>query len=307
MGSNEILYVNRATGTVEKEVVYGEAAMRWLYCSKLGRWIEFFLSSNPIFSRLYGAVQSTILSKHKIEPFITKFNINMEEFMPQRGRTESDPYDTFNHFFIRNFRPDRRSFVRDARTMPAFCEGRYFGHSEVNEQVTIPVKGKYLSAASLLGDKWHKTFANGPLLIARLCPVDYHRFHFPDGGQILDKHRIYGRYHSVNPMSIVAIPKVFSANERQVTILDTSNFGKLAYIEVGAICVGKIVQTYEGDKFNRGDEKGYFLFGGSTVVVIGEPRAWIPDQDIIENTSKGIETYIRLGDSLASVRGSIHS
>ena len=94
---------------------------------------------------------------------------------------------------------------------------------------------------------------------------------------------------------------IFIKNERQISILDSENFGRLAYIEVGATCVGKIVQSHEEKTFNRGDEKGYFLFGGSTVIVIGQKGLWTPNQDILENTKQGVETYIKLGEEVGQI------
>jgi phosphatidylserine decarboxylase len=143
------------------------------------------------------------------------------------------------------------------------------------------------------------------LLLARLCPVDYHRFHFPDNGQVVEDYRIHGLFHSVNPLALKVKPDIFIQNERHVTILDTENFGKLAYIEVGAICVGKIIQStklHPSKTFSRGDEKGYFLFGGSTVIVLGEKGKWKPSVDIVDNTHQGIETYLHLGTSVAVLK-----
>ena len=90
-------------------------------------------------------------------------------------------------------------------------------------------------------------------------------------------------------------------NEREVTILETEHFGKLAYVEVGATCVGKIQQTHQGSTFERGDEKGMFLFGGSTVIVLGEPGRWAIDQRILDYTNEGVETYIKMGQTLGNV------
>jgi phosphatidylserine decarboxylase len=165
----------------------------------------------------------------------------------------------------------------------------------------VPVKGTALSAGALLeNEKWSKVFEGGPLLLARLCPTDYHRFHFPDKGQIIETYSIHGKLHSVNPLALKYKQEIFITNERQVSILDTENFGKLAYIEVGALCVGRIVQTYGTRKhFYRGEEKGYFLFGGSTVIVLGEPGSWIPDHDLLRQTEQGRETLIRLGEQVA--------
>ena len=132
--------------------------------------------------------------------------------------------------------------------------------------------------------------------------MDYHRYHFPDDGKIVDDYRVSGLYHSVNPLALKSKEDILITNERHVTILETKNFGKLAYIEVGAICVGKIIQSKPLDKgreFARGEEKGYFLFGGSTVIVIGEKGKWKPSADILMNTKKGMETYLHLGMSVA--------
>jgi phosphatidylserine decarboxylase len=138
------------------------------------------------------------------------------------------------------------------------------------------------------------------LLLARLCPVDYHRYHYPDGGKTQKHYSIHGQYHSVNPTALRFKEDIFISNERRVSILETKNFGKLAFIEVGAVMVGKIVQTHDETKaFRRGQEKGYFLFGGSTVIVLGEPGLWTPSKDLLENTKNGIETYIQLGDAVA--------
>ena len=102
-------------------------------------------------------------------------------------------------------------------------------------------------------------------------------------------------YHSVNPVALKSKSDVLATNERHITILDTKNFGKLAYVEVGAMCVGRIVLTHTEGEFLRGDEKGYFLFGGSTVVVLGQRGVWQPDAELLEQTSRKRETLVRLG------------
>ena len=122
----------------------------------------------------------------------------------------------------------------------------------------------------------------------------------PDNGKVIDHYPVHGRYDSVNPLALKLKNDIFIANERHVTLLQTENFGRLAYVEVGAICVGKIVQSHRWSKpFLRGEEKGYFLFGGSTVVLLGEKGAWKPSKDVVENTKNNIETYVTLGDEIA--------
>ncbi len=276
------------------EKVYGEAVLKWLYTSFWGCCL-MRPSIMALLSRIYGYFQSSPLSKRKIAPFIENFEICMDDFLPADGRGANDPYGHFNEFFIRRFKKGRRIFVQ-GKKIPAFSEARYFGHECINEQETVPVKGQFLTAFQILNhSKWYSCFEAGPLLIARLCPVDYHRFHFPDKGKILDFYPIKGGLHSVNPFALKKYPGIFMMNERQVSILETEIFGKLAYVEVGAMCVGKIFQSFKEKVFIRGQEKGYFLFGGSTILVFGEKGKWRPSLDIIENTNKGLETYLHLG------------
>ncbi len=295
-----IQFFNREKGVVEVEKVYGDRAIEWLYNSFPGRFFSNFLIKR-FFSKWYGMYQNTRLSHRKIQPFLTNYEISLDEYLPEtpNGNT-TVPYPTFNSFFCRQFKPGARPLSEVQGEMPAFAEARYFGHREISPSLTIPVKGEYLTASRLLADeRWAPLFQGGPILVARLCPVDYHRFHFPDDGRPLDHYRISGLFHSVNPLALKKKSDIFITNERHVTILDTVNFGKIAYIEVGAMFVGKIVQTFSKKVFRRGEEKGYFLFGASTVIVIGQKGLWYPTRDILENTEKGIETFVKLGTRVA--------
>jgi len=267
-----------------KEKIYGGAVLKWLYTSGLGKSLFPILTRRGV-SVLYGAYQAHQLSKKKVIPFIENFSIDMDEYI--------DPgFETFNDFFIRQFRVGKRNFTQDSDLMPAPCEARYLGYETITPDLTFPVKGEYLTAKKILNDhESYKYFEGGPLIVARLCPLDYHRFHFPDDGIVSDEFRVSGLFHSVNPFALKTIPEIFCANERHVSIFETKNFGKLAYIEVGAMCVGKIVQNYEGPEFKRGDEKGYFLFGASTVVLLGEPGKWKPSELMLEKTRNNEEVF----------------
>jgi len=299
--SDEIKYYNRSKGAVEVEKVYGGAMVKLMYSTLPGKFISPLIA-NKYLSKLYGATQNSLLTQLKVPKFVKNFHIDLNQY--EGGSVEVDKqelsYRNFNEFFIRKFKPGQRKFVPSDNIMGAFSEARYFGYDSMTDDVQVPVKGKYLRAEDLLGDsKEAEPFKNGPLLIARLCPVDYHRYHYPDSGKTLKSFPVKGQYHSVNPMALKAKEDIFIANERRVSILETENFGKLAYIEVGAVMVGKIVQSYNEDEaFSKGDEKGYFLFGGSTVIVVGEEGKWKPSSDVVENTKAGMETYIQLGDEV---------
>lgn len=304
MSSKEIIYFNRSTQSMETELVYGDSAIRFVYDNSFGQMLAPLIASKPV-SQLYGCYQDWSISKNKVPPFVDKFNIDLSIYKAGSVSAEKkeNSYKSFNEFFIRDFEANQRVFVSDENKMPAFCEARYFGHEEINSDVKIPVKGKLLNAKDLLGgSKWSQTFAGGPLLIARLCPVDYHRYHYPLSGETLESFQIKGQYHSVNPLALISKPEIFIINERRASILETEKFGKLAYIEVGAAMVGKIIQSHDETKsHSKGDEKGYFLFGGSTVILLGEKGKWSPSEDILSNTKSGFETYLHLGEEVASL------
>ena len=285
---------DRALGRTIEEKVYGDKWVRWLYETPAGNAVADGLLSRKLPSVLYGAWQASPMSRGKIAPFVRAYEIPMELF-------EAGPFANFNEFFIRKFRPGVRHFADAPGRMPAFCEARYLAWDRVHPEQLFPVKGTYLSPEALLGNPDEaRAFDGGALMIARLCPVDYHRFHFPDDGKVLRSWRVAGRYHSVNPAALRYRNDVFAINERQVSILETRNFGRIAYVEVGALCVGRIVQSFQGPEFRRGEEKGYLLYGGSTVIVLGQAGAWKPDADLTSRTAEKVETLVRLGEPVAS-------
>jgi len=298
----EIQVFNRYENRMDIEKVYGDGMVKFAYGNPIGRLLGPVIASK-IVSQLYGKSQDSSKSAQKVPPFIKNFNIPIDQY--QKGSFNENPIETsyrsFNEFFIRKFKDGQRTFTQKDHEMGAFAEARYFGHESMTDDLTIPVKGSMLRAVDLIGDaELAKDFIGGPLMIARLCPVDYHRYHYPDDGNTLQSFTIPGDLHSVNPLALKYRQDIFIKNERRVSILETEHFGKLAYIEVGATCVGKIVQSFDESKpFNKGDEKGYFLFGGSTVVVCGEQGRWTPANDMLENTKAGVETYIHLGDVVA--------
>ncbi len=297
-----IQFYNLKTRQVEKEEVYGDFWIRWFYGKKRNSKLHQFLTG-PLISKIYGFLQNTGWSRKKIAPFVKKYKIPMEVYQSGglQAESQSNSYRNFNEFFVRKFVPGKRPFDQDLDIMPAFCEARYLGHQMNHSENVFPVKGSYLSHDQLLGDDcpYRHDFESGPILIARLCPVDYHRFHYPDSGKLLWHKRISGALDSVNPVAILSRPTVFIQNERHINILETKNFGRLAYIEIGAMCVGKIIQSHHRKAFERGEEKGYFLFGGSCVVVLGQKNRWRPISEVLEQTSLNRECLVQLGRPIA--------
>ncbi|MBL4760857.1 MAG: phosphatidylserine decarboxylase [Mariprofundaceae bacterium] len=298
----EIQIFNRHENKMDIEKVYGDAVVKFAYANPIGRLLGSVIASKML-SQLYGKSQDSLKSGQKVAFFIKNFHIPIDQY--EKGSFKDNPvetsYQSFNEFFIRKFQEGQRTFTQKHDEMGAFAEARYFGHESMTDDLNIPVKGSMLRAVDLIGDgELAQDFIGGPLMIARLCPVDYHRYHYPDDGKTLKSFTVPGNLHSVNPLALKYRQDIFIKNERRVSILETEHFGKLAYIEVGATMVGKIVQSFDESKpFKKGDEKGYFLFGGSTVVLCGEKGKWAPSKDMLENTKAGIETYIQLGDAVA--------
>ena len=160
----------------------------------------------------------------------------------------------------------------------------------------MPVKSSQLAARALLAAAIDPTpYRGGSALVVRLAPYDYHRFHFPADGQVSQTQWIDGTYHSVNPVALARVPDVFHRNRRSVCELTTPAFGRIAYIEVGAINVASIVQTHSIGPCERGQEKGFFQFGGSTVVLLFEPGAIVFDSDLVADSAAGLEVHVRTG------------
>jgi phosphatidylserine decarboxylase len=253
------------------------------------------LESQPAYDWFVAALQHTRRSATKIEGFVRKHKIDMSEFEPVI-------YRSYAEFFTRRFRDGMRRFPRAPKSMGAFAEGRYFGWKALDPEQRFPIKNSSLNMEKILGNSSRvKPFIGGPVLLARLSPVDYHHLHYPDDGHTLSQYRIGGRLWTIHWKALQSKPDILFKNERAVQFLQTKNFGRLGFVEIGAMTVGRIIQVHESKKpFRRGDEKAYFNFGGSAVLVLGEKGRWIPTKDILQNTSDCVETYVRLGEPIAA-------
>jgi phosphatidylserine decarboxylase len=267
------------------------------YESHPRRSLTNWLQSHPAYDWLVAAYQDTRFSARKIKPFIEKHNIDMSEFDP-------GPYRTYAAFFERSFRPGARRFPTDPGSMGAFAEARYFAWDKLLPRQEFPIKGHSLSAEHILGSaEKARPFEGGPVILARLAPVDYHHLHYPDDGLTTENSRLGKRLWTVNSNALQNQPDILFRNERNIQILETRNFGRIAFIEIGALSVGRIVQVHPLERpFMRGEQKSIFRFGGSAVVLFGEPGAWRPSQDLLQKTSEEVETMVRLGEEIASVK-----
>jgi phosphatidylserine decarboxylase len=293
----EPLYFYRRGQTAkEEETVLGGGLMRWAYESSTGAWLTRFLFAQAWPSRLLGCLANTRFSRRQIAAVIRDLGIDAGEFADG-----VDSYPTFNAFFSRRLKATARPFAAEAEAIASPADGRVLVFPRLQKETVLPVKGKSFTVDSLLGQP-SPEFYDGSLAIVRLCPADYHRFHFPCDGAIIENRCIKGYYHSVNPFALATGVDVFGQNERHITMIESERLGRYGYIEVGAFGVGSIVQTFTGPAVRKGDEKGYFQYGGSTIVLVFQPEQIQFEKDLVEHSAEGVETFLKAGEVLGQCR-----
>lgn len=298
--TKEIIFLDRITKTIQTEKVYGRAYLEVLYGE--GRWSSFlssfclpFIACHPFASKLYGFLQKSRLSKAKVKPFIKEFQVDSSEFL-----LPVDSFCSFNDFFIRKLTAKARPIAsgEDVAILPA--DGRYLVYPNVAQADGFVVKGKKFVLEELLQSKeLAKDYLGGGMVIARLCPTDYHRFHFPCSCVPSKPKLLNGPLHSVNPLALRQRVEILSQNKRELTILQTEKFGQVLFLEIGATFVGAIHQTFSPcTPHAKGDEKGCFSFGGSSLIMLFEPGRILFDQDLIDASRQKLEVKGLMGQSL---------
>lgn len=263
--------------------------LKLLYGNPVGR-ASLKLLTQPIVSYLAGAALDHPLSTAAIPPFVLKKHIKMDDFA-------EETYRSFNAFFTRPIKPAARPIDRDPEALISPCDAKLFV-VPVTEEARFTVKGAEYSTAAFLGcRKLAAAYAGGQCLIFRLTPDDYHRYCYPDSCEVGKTRCIKGILHTVNPVSAEHV-KAYHTNTRTVTMLHTEHFGRVLQIEVGAMFVGRIVNHPHGKHMERGIEKGYFEFGGSTVVLMLEAGKAEIDPQILRNSENGAETIVRYGSRI---------
>ncbi len=289
---HRIKYVQRDSGEMKTEKVVGEKWLVWLYNNPLGRLSTWALVKRKFVSSWYGKMMDNPKSKEKIAPFISDYNIDMTLF-------KEEDFANFNEFFVRKIKPAARPIAKGSEVVISPADGKVLAWQNLSEQNFL-VKGYSFSLASYLQDKQlAEKFAGGSLLIFRLCPTDYHRYHFPVSGVIKKSKKIDGDYYSVSPIAIKKIVELFCLNKREYTLIKTQDFGEVLMSEIGATMVGSMVSTYPDASVDKGEEKGYFKFGGSSVLLLFEKDEIMIDKDLVENTKKGLETEVKMGEKIA--------
>ena len=255
--------------------------LKFLYNTLIGR-IILKIATTHVIANIYAKYMNSKLSKHKIKKFIKKNNINMDEY-------ELKNYNSFNDFFMRKIKDNRR-IINDG--MIAICDSKLSVY-KINKDSSFKIKNSIYTVEELIKDNnCNYEYA----LIFRLCVDDYHHYVYPDDGKVVSQKYIKGKLHTVQPIAHKR-HKVFMENSRCVTMLDCENLGRVCYVEVGAMMIGKIVND-DKKLFKKGEEKGHFEFGGSTIVLLIEKNKVDINKLILDNTNKEIETIVKLGDSI---------
>ena len=298
MSDSDIVYWNRESGSFETEKVYGEFWLKFIYNNPLGKVGLWAMVKRAWFSHWYGKKMSASQSAEKIIPFIKKYGLKTDDFLDS-----VDSFDSFNEFFYRKLKPSARPINRDMKSVVFPADGRHLVIPKLNKTNLIYAKGQHFQLNELLGDtNLAKHFEEGSMLISRLCPVDYHRFHFPCEGDVQSTHLIDGALSSVSPFALRKNLSIFWQNKRYLTVLENREFGTCLQLMVGATCVGSVHWTSEvGQHYHKGDEQGYFSFGGSCVITLFPPNSINFDDDILKNSHEGIETYAKVGESVGHV------
>lgn len=298
MPAQPIRFYNRYTGQLETEEIYGEKWLRLIYEGPAGNFLLWAIVKRALFSRYYGWQMNKRMSAGRVLPFIVKYNINVDEFA-------KSPYDfkNFNEFFYRALKKNARSIApeEDAVVFPA--DGRHLVFPNVDTAEGFYAKGQKFTLAQLLDDAaLAQQFAGGSMVISRLCPVDYHRFHFPLGGVPSEPQLIPGPLFSVSPIALRRRIEYLAQNKRAKTQLQTTNAGLVICMEIGATNVGSISQTFvENRPVQKGEEKGLFKFGGSCVITLFQAGRVRFDGDLVQHSAEYIETYARMGDRMATI------
>ncbi len=298
MPANEIKFYDPASGEIKIEEVYGEPFLRWAYETNLGQLTVSAVVKRALFSQWYGWRMDRPASASRILPFIEDYQLDASEFL----ESPTD-FKTFNAFFSRRLRPDARLIDADPKALVYPADGRHLAFADVDRADAFYVKGQRFSLHKFVGDPaLAEKFSGGSLLISRLCPVDYHRFHFPFHGRPSPAQCLPGSLRSVSPIALRRRLSILWENRRVRTSLETDALGEVLMFEIGATCVGRVHQTFEPQvSVAKGAPKGYFEFGGSCVALLFQPKAITLDSMLLKNSARSMETYGKMGQVFAQI------
>lgn len=268
-----------------------KGSLYFLYDTVVGRCVLKVLTL-PIVSKIVGVFMNSKLSVPMIKKFILKNNIDMTEF-------ESVKYKSYNEFFTRKILSEKRKVSDSPTHFISPCDSKLTAY-KITEDALFNIKGSKYSVTDLLQNEMLASrYIGGTILIFRLSTDDYHRYCYIDDGYQEKNIHIKGMLHTVQPVSLKRY-NIYKENSREYTVLHTEHFGDIIQVEVGALLVGKIKNLHENYTFKKGEEKGYFEFGGSTICLL-IPSNVVIDSEILENTHARLETCVMCGERIGEI------
>lgn len=263
--------------------------LRRMFSTAGGRRIMKLLSA-PWISKAAGWFLDTGLSTIFIDSFIKNNKIDLKDYVPTR-------YRSFNDCFTRKIKKSKRPVCADPDVLVSPSDGKVMAY-RLDEKSLFSIKGSEYTVESMLRNKeLADTFAGGYCVIIRLSVDNYHRYSYPADGVKGENVFLPGFLVTVNPIAVEHVP-IYRENSREYTVIDTDNFGKIVQMEVGALFVGRIVNNEGPGRVSKGEEKGRFEFGGSTIVLLLEKDAVELDEDLLRNTAEDMETKVLLGEKI---------
>jgi phosphatidylserine decarboxylase len=263
--------------------------LRKMYTTVIGRMVVYVLV-NPGISQMAGKLLDSRISSLAVPYFARINHIDLSQY-------ESKAYKSFNDFFTRKIKDELRPVDSVGQHLISPCDAK-LSVFPVSEKAVFNIKRTRYTMMNLLRDrKLAKRFEGGTIFIFRLTVDDYHRYCYIDDGFQSRSRFIQGVLHTVNPVANDVYP-IYKENSREYSILKSEHFGRVLMMEVGALLVGKIVNYKNYCMVKRGEEKGRFEYGGSTIILVFEKDKVIPDQDILKNTLAGCETIVKMGEKI---------
>ena len=295
MEFKKIEYIERRTGEIKIEKVPGEKYLKFLYYNPLGELPLNLVVKKKFLTEYYGREMDKPESVKKIPSFIEEADINIGE-----AKKKVEEFTSFNDFFYRELKDGARTVDTREEVLASPADGKILVFENLDREKEFYIKGDKFTLEEFFADKeLAEKYRDGIFMIIRLAPIDYHRFHFPTDGKISESKLVDGVYYSVSTHAIRKNFRILCENKREYSILKTERFGDIAMFEVGATMVGGIKQSYQPNTFvKKGEEKGYFYFGGSTCVLVFEKGRVKIDNDLLENSKKGIETKVYMGEKI---------
>jgi phosphatidylserine decarboxylase len=262
---------------------------KFLYNNIFGR-ILLKILIQPVISKIAGFFMNSRFSKIMIKFTLKKHNYNMSLY-------KKNSFTSYNDFFTRKLKEENIKIDIEKNHFISPCDSKLSVYT-IDKNSSFKIKNSYYNISSLLKDEQlAEKYHDGFIMIFRLEVTDYHRYIYIDNGSFTRNFYIKGVLHTVNPIAITKYP-IYKQNSRSYAILKTENFGNIIQMEVGALMVGKIKNHHENYSFIRGEEKGLFLFGGSTIVLLAEKNRILIDSDIIQNSLNNCETIVRIGEKI---------